>query len=63
MSKYTRKAYEEYLNELGDSICEEAFIMGGKKRHGKYGTAQRKYDPTAFEVGFKEWKREHTGSI
>lgn len=60
MSKYTRKAYEEYLNELSDSICEEAFIMGGKKRRGKYGTAQRKYDPIAFEIGFHEWKLDQS---
>lgn len=63
MSKYTRKAYEKYLNELSDSICEEVFIMGGKMRHEKYGTALRKHDPIAFEVGFQEWKRELTGSI
>lgn len=61
--KYTKKQYEEYLNELGESLSEEEFVMGGKMRRGKYGTMQRKHDPIGFELGYHDWKRERTGSI
>ena len=61
--KYTKKQYEEYLNELGESLSEEEFIMGGKMRLGKYGTMQRKHNPIGFEVGYNDWKRERKGSI
>lgn len=55
----TKKKYEQYLNEVGEGLSEEEFIIGGKYRRMKYGTALRKYDPIAFEVGYQEWKREH----
>ena len=60
--KKTKKVYVEYLNE---SCCpeqgSEEWIIGGTIRMAymwkeDYGTALRKYDPIAFEVGFKEWK-------
>jgi len=63
MKKYTKKAYEQYLNDMSDCVREEDFIMCGKMRHGKYGTMLRKYDPIGFEIGFNEWKREHNGAI
>lgn len=50
--------YEEYLNEIGEDLDEDEFIIGGKKRNMPYGTALRKYDPIAFNVGFDEWERE-----
>ena len=50
--------YEEYLNEIGEGLDEDEFIIGGKKRNMPYGTALRKYDPIAFNVGFDEWERE-----
>ena len=58
--KLTRKEYEEYLNEVGKSLPEEEFIIGGKQRPywGKYGSFIRRYDPIAFEVGYSDWKRE-----
>ena len=60
--KSTKKAYEEFLNEL--PMNEDKFIMGGKFRErycnvGKYGTCLRKYDPVAFEVGYREWEQEN----
>lgn len=63
MSKKTKKAYEEHLNNLSPSQGSEEWIIGGVIRmaymwQNKYGTAIRKYDPIGFEVGFKEWKNE-----
>ena len=60
--KSTKKAYEEFLNGL--PMNEDEFIMGGKFRErycnvGKYGTCLRKYDPVAFEVGYREWEEEN----
>lgn len=60
--KSTKKAYEEFLNGL--PMNEDKFIMGGKFREwycnvGKYGTCLRKYDPVAFEVGYREWEQEN----
>ncbi len=57
MVRKTKKRYEALLNGLGECANEEDFIMGGKMRRGKYGTMQRKYDPIAFEVGYKEYVR------
>ena len=57
--KLTRKAYEEYLNETGESLSEDEFIIAGKQRTGKYGGLIRKHDPIAFEVGYREWKSEY----
>lgn len=53
--KYTKKDWENYLNRLGDEGClpEESFVIGGKLRRMKYGSALRKYDPIQFEVGFR----------
>ena len=56
--KKTKKIYEEFLNEISPSIEDSAWIIGGKDRkrlYPEYGKAIRKYDPIAFEVGFKEW--------
>lgn len=47
-----KKEYEIYLNEVGESLQEESFIIGGKLRRIKYGAAVRKYDPIMFEVDF-----------
>lgn len=61
--KITRKAFEKYLNEVMTDQNADFWIIGGKIRmHAKwtntYGTALRKYDPIAFNVGFNEWKNE-----
>ena len=56
----TRDEYEEYLNEVGESLLEEDFIIGGKDRRPMpYGTALRRYDKTTFNVGYNEWKQEN----
>jgi len=60
----TKKSYEEYLNNLyyGTDISEnEEYIYLKSKnllRRGLLGTALRRDDPIAFEVGFEEWHGE-----
>lgn len=61
MQKKTRGAYEQWLNDLSDTVEEGAWWMGGihriyHKSRKQYGTALRKHDPIAFEVGYKEWR-------
>lgn len=56
--KITKKQYEQILNEIGESFDEDKFIIGGKFRRMKYGSALRKYDPIAFEVGYNEYVSE-----
>lgn len=55
----TKKEYEQYLNEIGECLSEEQFIIGGKFRRMEYGTALRKYDPIAFEIGYREYINEN----
>ena len=60
--KSTKKAYEEFLNGL--PMNEDEFIMGGKFRErycnvGKDESCLQKYDPGAFEVGYREWEQEN----
>lgn len=56
----TKKAFESYLDEIGLSLSSEKWIIGGKDRSRSqhYGRMLRKYDPVAFEVGYKEWLNE-----
>lgn len=54
----TKKEYESILNEVGECLPEESFIIGGKHRRMKYGAAVRKYDPISFEIGFREYVNE-----
>jgi len=61
--KKTKKAYEEYLNELSPEQGSSEWIIGGTIRmmymwKNEYGKAIRKYDPIAFEVGFREFKNK-----
>lgn len=54
------KRYIEYLNEVGECLSEEEFIIGGKDRTSlglPYGVLLKKYDPIAFEVGLNDYKR------
>lgn len=55
----TKKQFEEYLNEIAPDDHSDDWIIGGKRRRGKYGASLRKHDPIAFEVGFREWKCEN----
>ena len=64
MKKKTKKAYEEYLNELSPARGSDEWIVGGTIRmsqmwQSKYGTALREYDKIAFEAGYQEWLREN----
>lgn len=59
--KKTRKTYEEYLNDFSPEQGSDKWIIGGKIRTyhmslNQYGTALRKFDPIAFEVGYNDWK-------
>ena len=69
--KKTKKAYEEYLNNLGCSY-ENCEYLTNKNRAGgylkpqslklalykkRYGTILRKFDNIAFNVGFNDWSR------
>lgn len=53
--------FEEYLNEMGCPTHENSDYGGrvSSKMISKYGTWLRRHDPTAFEVGFNEWKLEY----
>ena len=55
-----RKTFELYLDEIGLGLSSEEWIIGGKDRsHSRYyGRMLRRYDPIAFEVGYKEWLNE-----
>lgn len=59
--KRTKKQYEEWLNSISPSGDSDEWIIGGKWRviyswQNKYGTAIRRHDPIAFEVGYNEFK-------
>jgi len=59
--KKTKKAYENYLNELSPDQGSDNWIIGGKIRMlqmwtNKFGEAIRKFDPISFNVGYNEWK-------
>ncbi len=59
-SKKTRKQYEEWLDSISPSQGSEEWIIGGKIRmlqmwKNQYGSAIRKFDKIAFEVGYREF--------
>jgi hypothetical protein len=61
MKQKTKKQYEEFLNECSPAQGGEEWIIGGTIRMAymwkrQYGTAIRKYDPIAFQVGYNEFK-------
>ena len=60
----TKKEYIKYLNEVGETLDEDEFIMGGKYHKAyyphKYGECLYRYDPIAFEVSYKDYVREHS---
>lgn len=53
----TKKEYEKYLNGMSPDSDSDKWIMGGKNRfchRENYGTMMKRYDPIAFEIGFRE---------
>jgi hypothetical protein len=65
----TRKAYVEYLNEIGSTYENCVYMtVPSRGRHltpnalrrrlanNEYGNLLRSYDSIAFEVGFNDWK-------
>lgn len=61
--KVTAKDFEIFLNENSPEWESDEWIIGGVlqtyfRAGGAYGTALRKYDPIAFNVGFKEYERK-----
>ena len=60
--KITRKLFEQYLNEVGESYSIDEFIIGGKLRKYyfpyNFGTAIRNFDPTRFNQSYIEFKRK-----
>lgn len=50
----SKKDYISMLNDLGNSLSREEWIIGGKDRYtgrDNYGVMLKRYDPIAFEVG------------
>lgn len=59
-NQVTKKEYENYLNNCSPPQGSEEWIIGGTIRMAymwqkKYGTAIRKYDPIAFQVGYNDF--------
>jgi hypothetical protein len=65
IQKISKKAYEEHLNEVGKSLGDDEFIIGGvmRRNRNKYGELIRKHDPIGFNVGYNDWKREKQGHL
>lgn len=59
--KKTKDNYEEYLNDIyyhqdiwGDG--HYSYLNAPKLlKKGKLGTALRRHDPIAFDIGYREW--------
>lgn len=61
IKKYSKKEYIKYLNEVGLSLSDDEFIIGGimRKRRDNYGELMKTHDSIAFNVGYSDWKREN----
>ena len=59
--EYTKKEYIKYLNEIGESLSDDEFIIGGKMRprRDNYGKMMYLFDKVTFEVGYSDWEREN----
>ena len=64
MNKKTfQNDFESFLNQNSPEFESEEWIIGGKlmrfhRGQKTYGTALRRNDPIAFNVGFKEYERK-----
>lgn len=59
----SKKMYEEYLNVNSPEHGSDKWFIGWTIRidymlEKKYGTALRRHDPIAFEVGYNDWYRD-----
>jgi len=54
--KKTRHDFEIYLDEVGIPEDDKKSNGGRIPDRANYGAWLRKYDPIAFEVGFREWE-------
>lgn len=59
----TKKEYEQHLNDLSPEQGSPEWIIGGKIRmelmwKNAYGTAIRKFDKIAFNIGYNEWRND-----
>lgn len=75
MANKGKKAYEEYLNEMfsiEETLEKTEHCWAGndktknQKKHAKnlaqkgmYGTVLRRYDETAFNVGYNDWRLQN----
>ena len=62
---YSKAMYIEHLNEVGKSLSDDEFIIGGvmRRNRNKYGDLIRKHDQIGFNVGYNDWKREKQGHL
>lgn len=63
MNKIKQKDFETFLNQNSPEQGSDNWIIGGTIRmadmwRNTYGSALRKHDPIAFNVGFKEYQRK-----
>lgn len=58
MKQPTRKKFETYLNEMSTPYMDLKSNGGRVLDSAKYGKWLRRNDPVAFNVGYKEYKRE-----
>ena len=65
IKEYSQKEYIKYLNEVGNSLSEDEYIIGGKMRkvNNNYGMMMYLHDKIAFFVWYNEWKREKQGHL
>ena len=67
-SPTSQKLYKEFLNENSPPYESIKWIMGGKRRTyfasiKEYGSCLKTHNPTAFEIGYHNWKRKVLGRI
>ncbi len=53
--KYTRKQYEENLNNMGVPEMDKKSNGGRIPDNAKYGSWLRKHDTIMFNLGYNEW--------
>jgi len=54
----SRKAYRQFLNEIGVPFGDRKENGGRIPRNAMYGNWLWKHDPISFQVGYSEWVNE-----